>query len=552
MADHNFLDRNLVALSTRHSALATMLSGIASHPDLSVIESRKGPPVPILTREGRPFPIHSRFDPVSEGRRLAEEASDGFLVAFGLGGGYHLNPLLEKRTLTGLMVIERDLSFVRGILEKIDLTRLLSDSRVVLLVDPSPEELSRFILDRYLPVLYGNLGSITLRSRWDADPSWFSDRAEALRGLPEALGRDYTVQTRFGRRWFVHTILNLPRSEEVRAVLPPARRLLVTAAGPSLQQQLPEIRKRHAGGATLLATDTSLPLLASEGIIPDIVLSIDCQIVSYHHFLKGLPESTVLILDLASPPVLTRQTERILFFSSGHPFSLYLNKLYRPFPILDLSGGNVTHAAASLAQAAGAREVYLYGADFSYPSGQPYARGTYLFPYFQSRSVRTEGSECLFYKFIRDARPRRESTGNSWRFLTSAMDHYRKSLEIAVDSMDFTLFPAEGNGVPIRSKTDRPFRVGKNNDRFVPVLSAGPVTTGWKEFLDDYGRRLEALPPLNGPPQDYLADLGTENRQAWATLLPSAATFRGESPDGPTAVEEARKWTLERIRRIPR
>ena len=552
MLNRNFLDRNLVALSTHHSELARSLSDIASHPDLSVIESRKGPPVPILLREGRTFPMHSRFDPVSEGRRLAEEAPEGYLVAFGLGGGYHLNPLLEKRTLTGLIVIERDLSLIRGILERIDLTRLLSDSRVVILVDPSPEALSRIVLERYLPVLYGNLGSITLRSRWDANPSWFSDRAKALRGLPEALGRDYTVQTRFGRRWFVHTMWNLSRSEEVRAVLPPARRLLVTAAGPSLQKQLPEIRKRHAEGAALLATDTSLPLLVSEGITPDMVLSIDCQVVSYHHFLKGLPESTILILDLASPPVLTRQTDRILFFSSGHPFSLYLNRLYRPFPILDLSGGNVTHAAASLAQAAGAREVYLYGADFSYPSGQPYARGTYLFPYFQSRSVRMTGSENNFYQFIRDSRPRRESVGDTWRFRTSTMDHYRESLEIAVDSMDFNLIQAEGEGVPIHSNAERHFTVGKDNDRFVPLLSAGPVTTGWREFLNDYSSRLEALPPLIGPPQDYLAELDMENRQAWATLLPSAATFRGRSSDGPAAVEEARKWTLERIRRIPR
>ncbi len=508
-------------------------------------------PVPILHRNGRPFPMHSRFDPVSEGKRLAGEAPEGYLIAFGLGGAYHLNALLDKRTVTGLMVIEKDPTLLRGILENIDLTRLLSDSRALLLVDPSPEELSKIVLDRYLPVLYGDLGSITLRSRWDADSSWFSARAEALRGIPETLGRDFTVQTRFGRRWFVHTILNLSRTEEVRTLLPPARRLLVTAAGPSLQQQLPEIRKRHSDGATLLATDTSLPLLASEGIIPDIVLSIDCQVVSYHHFLKGLPKSTILVLDLASPPVLTRLSDKILFFSSGHPFSLYLNRLYRPFPILDLSGGNVTHAAASLAQALGAGEVHLYGADFSYPFGQPYARGTYLYPYFQSRSFRTTSSENFFWKFILDSRPRREVNGESWRLRTSSMDHYRESLENAVDSMDFQLIPAEGSGVTIRSYSDQSIKK-QQNDSFIPVLSAGPVTIGWKEFLSDYSRRLKALPPLNGPPQDYLAELGIENRQAWATLLPSAATFRDVAPDGPAAVEAARKWTLNRISRVPR
>ncbi|MCK5737325.1 MAG: DUF115 domain-containing protein, partial [Spirochaetaceae bacterium] len=376
--------------------------------------------------------------------------------------------------------------------------------------------------------------------------------AAALKGLPEALGRDFTVQTRFGRRWFVHTMLNLARSEEVSAVLPPARRLLITAAGPSLEQQLPEIKKRHSEGATLLATDTSLPLLVSKGIEPDIVLSIDCQAISYHHFLKNLPKSTILVLDLASPPVLTRLTEKILFFSSGHPFSLYLNKLYRPFPILNLSGGNVTHAAVSLAQSAGAKYVHLYGADFSYPFGQPYARGTYLYPHFQSRSRRVKSSEDYFWKFVADSHPRRETMGKKWRLRTSFMDHYREALEDSADSMNLNLIPAAGSGVPIRTRVDKDFGLQRRNNPIVSMISAGPVSIGWQQFLNDYAGRLESLPPLNGPPQDYLAELGAENRQAWATLLPSAATFRANSPDGPSAVEEARKWTLERIRRIPR
>ena len=552
MADESLFNRNLVTLGIRHPELAAILPEIPANPDLSIIKSRKGSLVPVLHREGHAFPMHSRFDPVSEGNRIAEEAPEGYIIAFGLGGAYHLKALLKKKTVTGLMVVEKDLSLLRAILELMDLTGLLSDSRVLLVIDPTSEDLSRIVLDRYLPVLYGNLGSITLRSRWDSNPDWFTRRAEALRGLPEALGRDYAVQTRFGRRWFVHTILNLARSEKVSAILPPARRLLITAAGPSLEQQLPEIQEKHSKGATLLATDTSLPLLITRGITPDIVISIDCQVVSYHHFLKGLPQSTVLVLDLASPPVLTRLTDKILFFSSGHPFSLYLNRLYRPFPILNLSGGNVTHAAVSLAQAAGAKEVHLYGADFSYPFGQAYARGTYIYPYFQSRSERTGSSEDSFWKFIRGSHPRRESNGEMWRIRTSFMDHYRESLEEAAESMNLNLIPAAGSGVPIRHRyIKKPVSTGKS-DSVVPILSAGPITIGWKDFLEDYASRLESLPPLNEPPQDYLAELDTENRQAWATLLPSAATFRSDSKDGPSSVKDAREWTLGRIRQIPR
>jgi len=544
MPDSSRLDRNLVTLSTRQPDLAARLGAADPAPDLEMIAARTGDPVPQLPRQGRGFPMHSRFDPAAEGRRLAQSAPVGYLVAFGLGGAYHLHPLLERTTLTGLLIVEKDLSLVRGLLERMDFTRLFADSRVLLLVDPRPEDLERMVLDRYLPVLYGDLGSITLRSRWDAETDWFQSRAEALKGLPESLGRDYTVQTRFGRRWFVHTLNNLARSEAVHAVLPPVRRLLVSAAGPSLEAQLPRIRRFQRDGDVLLATDTSLPLLSAAGLEPDIVLSIDCQVVSYHHFMARLPEHTVLILDLASPPLLTRRSDRILFFASGHPFSLYLNRLYRPFPRIDLSGGNVTHAALSLAEHMGAREVRLFGADFSYPRGRPYARGTYIYPYFLSRSHRTLGSEHSFWSFIHASRPVREILDDaSWRWRTAAMDRYRDILESTTSRWPYVLHPEPGLGVSIT--TAPPTQTVRGG--LSTMLSAGPRKQGWREFLGDYERRLNALPPLTGPPQDYLADLDAESRQAWATLLPAAATFRDRAVDGPSAVEDARLWTLNRI-----
>jgi len=550
MADNSLLNQNLLSLRTRHPDLAQHLSHTQPCENLSVMKSRKGPPIPVLKRAGRVFPMHSRIDPVAEGRRIAQGAPEGYLVAFGLGAAYHLNPLVDSDTLTGLLIVESSDAIVRGLMEFIDLRNLFSDSRVILLVNPSPELLVKTVLNRYLPVLYGNLGSITLRSRWDANPEWFSPRARAMQGLPEALGKDYTVQTRFGRRWFVHTLANLERSERVGAVIPPSQRILITAAGPSLEDQLPKLRKMQADGATLLATDTALPMLASSGIIPDIVLSIDCQAISYHHFLRGLPQKTALILDLASPPVLTRMTDNILFIASGHPFSLYLNRFYRPFPILDLSGGHVTYAAVSLARATGAQQVYLFGADFSYPSGQPYAKNTYLYPYFQSKSTRLNGSENSFYSFIWKSRPRRERKPDGWLWRTSSMDHYRESLEQAVSMMECDCHPIAGRGIPIRFADKASAHSENEHKEVLTMLSTGAISKKWPDFLEDYQLRISQLPPLNGPPQDYLEYLDTENRQAWATLLPTAATFRNESPNGPAAVEKSRRWTLARIQTL--
>ena len=544
MSDTRILDRNLAALSTGHQGLVSRLSRTEPASDLSFLTARSGAAVPVLQRKGRRFPMHSRFDPASEGEKLASGAGEGYLVVFGLGGAFHLFPLLERRSVTGLMIVEKDIALLRGLLEHIDLRNLFLDSRVLILVDSTPEELTRALLDCYLPVIYGNFAGLTLRPRWDADREWFAARAEALGDWLESLKRDYTVQTRFGRRWFVHTLANLARSEEVNAVIRPAGRLLITGAGPSLEEQLPKIRTLRKAGAFLAATDTSLPALRAASIPPDAVISIDCQVISFHHFLKGLPRETVLILDLASPPVLARLTDRVLFFTSAHPFSLYLNKLYRPFPLIDLSGGNVTHAAVSLAEAAGAREVHLFGADFSYPLGRPYAAGTYIFPYFHSRSTRITSAESDFRSFIANSHPRRENSGGGWRWRTALMDHYRDSLEKSVNRLNCTFTHEPGDG-PRVNQSPRPPR--PNGERIPSILSGGPVKTGRRDFIGDYRRRLEELPRFSGSPRDYLAGLSPENRQVWATLLPQAAGFREKCIDGPSAVEQARDWTIKRI-----
>lgn len=548
MNDNHIINRNLLALGMRHPDLVAQISQVSCQPNIQFIRSRTGLPVPILSREGRLFPMHSRFNPQEEGERIAKESPEGFLIAFGLGGAYHLLPLLQRKSLTGLIIVEKDIHMVRSILENINLTPLLSDSRVIMLVDISEKTLNQTILERYLPVLYGDLGTIYLRTRWESEPKWFSKMESSLHLLPEALSRDYTVQRKFGRRWFIHTIANIERSERFRCVLPPSRKLLITAAGPSLQEQLPLIHKMKQDGGTLLATDTSLPVLNAAKIIPNIILSIDCQAISYYHFFTGVPKESILVLDLASPPLLTRLTDKILFYSSGHPFSLYLNKYYRPFPIIDISGGNVTYGALSLAQAIGAREVHLFGGDFSYPNGRPYAQNTYIFPYFHSQSTRIKNSESGFWNFIANSHPRREAVEYGWRWRTSTLDHYKKSLEELIEGTSYNFIPAKGEGLSIKQIKNR--TISEAQSHMSTIVATGYEKQNWKQFLTDYQTQLQLLPPLKDIPQDYLEGLSLSNKQVWATVLPIAATFRDEAENGAEAVEMARRWILERIQTI--
>jgi hypothetical protein len=115
--------------------------------------------------------------------------------------------------------------------------------------------------------------------------------------------------------------------------------------------------------------------------------------------MQGLPSGMPLFVDLASPPTVTRMAARRYYFSSGHPLDRYVAARFRAFPILDTSGGNVTHAAVSLAEYMGAGKIQLYGADFSYPFGKSYARGTYIYPYFDLRQNRLRPFRVPVFRF---------------------------------------------------------------------------------------------------------------------------------------------------------
>lgn len=215
-------------------------------------------------------------------------------------------------------------------------------------------EIRSTVASTFLPAVAQDLRSLPLRAWCDREPEFFSRAVAELLAAVEEVRSDFSVQAHFGKRWFVNMILNLASAEKASTPLPSGDEAHVTAAGPSLEARLPSLGGRRQG-SILIATDTSLPALLRSGVHPDAVVSMDCQQHSCHHFLAGMPADTCFFFDLASPPFLARRAARRgRFFASGHPFARLAAARCRPFPRIDTSGGNVTHAAVSLAAALGA------------------------------------------------------------------------------------------------------------------------------------------------------------------------------------------------------
>lgn len=548
----SLLERNLLSLSARHPYLVTQLTRIEQDPPhVHFLSSRTQKEVVCIEQDHRLYPMHSLVDPEREGNRFLETyPPKGFFIFLGLGCGYHIVPFLEYKEVTTLLILDTGIDLFRAILGRIDLRKLLLDPRVFILIDPSPEAVQEFLLTHYIPSISGDMKTVPLRSRVDLANEFFQSCIESFQRGMEALSQDFTVQTQFGKKWFTNSLANLPLAEQATCTLTPKRKALITAAGPSLETSIEKIRKERKE-SLFIATDTSLPVLLEHGLIPDAVISIDCQHISYHHFLKGLPKEVPLVLDLASPPLLARLTKNIIFFASPHPFCRYISTYWRHFPSLDTSGGNVTHAAVSLALTLGVHQIYLYGADFSFPRGKSYARGSYLYPFFLARSNRYLPLESSFSHFLFSNQKLEKRKGvTGIRYIPLRMEHYRLHLEALLETAQANIVPVIEEGEPIHIPTN-PQR--KERELPMRIFSAGPKSCSWKEFLRSYLEDVQNLPLPFDPVISYLDSLPLDQRNLWTTLLPISAVIRkelGKKEVPPSSLLlESRTWALEKIQR---
>jgi hypothetical protein len=556
MMENAIFQRNMLALSSCDPRLSARINYTDESPSISFSDSRTGVPVPAQAVDGAPRPFHSLMDPLKEGEKyLSLYQGGGYILFLGLGAGYHILPFLKDNLVSEILIIDRDLAVFKSIIDRIDLCPLILDPRVHFLIDEEPDAVSAHVMNTFVPSMDGELKTVTLGSRINTDPGYFDAVMQSVKKNIDAIANDFAVQCKFGKTWLKNMLFNLRLAWESNLVLPglkPAERFIITGAGPSLEENM-KVLKKERKGAFLIASDTSYPALADSGILPDLVLSIDCQHISYHHFIRGLPPGIPLLMDLASPPVLTRLSSNFSFFGSGHPFSQYALNNFRNFIRLDTSGGNVAHTAFSLALKLGAREISLYGVDFAYVRGKTYSRGTYQYLYHLLYQTRLHPEEGAFFTSIFGGNPV-DKTPEDGRltYTTALMKGYRdsftglleKSSSARVMSHSYVKTPSLSPGKGARAE----------QASISGLLNPEPAAVPYGDFLGKYISKVEGLPEPYSPLKRYFSQLTFEQKDLWLTQFPLAAFLsrtyhketRRESHD---LLEKTRQMTLEWARK---
>jgi hypothetical protein len=528
MDKHIFFDRNLLVLSRSEPALCARLS--AAETTLGrfrFVEGLQGEIPAWVDSSGAAHTLHSLVSPEHEAVRLISTLNNGqYIVIMGLGAGYMAEAVLSRTDTARLLVIEYDINGFAELLCHYDYVKIFNDARFFILVDPEPSCIENYILDTFQPALHNGIRTLPLRARTIHDEAHFGPAADAVKSAVDQLASDYSVQAMFGRRWFSNIIHNLFNAEKQRGVIAPVKHAAICAAGPSLDLQLDIIAKERKT-FFLIAADTALSTLLEAGLPPDAVISIDCQHISYYHFMKYLPPDIPLFLDLSSPPLLTSIVKNYFFFSGGHPLSSYITRFFRPFPAIDTSGANVTYAALSLAEKLGAKSISVYGADFSYPKGKLYTRPAYLYSYFRRKQDRFMPAESFAASFLYNSKSlKRIENAASWYYETRPMSLYRKKFEQKASFINAGISIAPGEGAPVMFS--KPETHGRDTQKEGPahIFAAGKAFCGAKEFLSFYRKNINELPLPEENITNYQRKLPDMQRLVFTTLLPAAAAIK--------------------------
>lgn len=395
----------------------------------------------ISAKDGKIIPakgktaFHSKYAPEKEAESFASQFQEnGFFIILGLCGGYHIQKLHEKFPSSKIIVVESSKADIL-FLSKIECVKNLERQENIFITDL--ENLEKTILENYLPAVDGNLYFKPLRSYENEFPETVKKSEEIIQNALKIVSADFSVQKHFGKIWQKNIFENLSIAESCETFtdfikdFDTSKTAAVIAAGPSLNKSVLELKKNR-GKYFIISTDTAYGALEKNGVSADVVVSVDGQMVSHSHFMFKPQPQTKFVFDLCACPSAARKIlkdgNKIIFSESSHPLANFANHYdgKNHFVHLETGSGTVTIAAANFAAAAGFKQIKLFGADFSYIDGLPYAKGTYLDTNFRRNETRILNAETKFVNLLYRTKTIRISKNT---FTTEILQSYKTTME---------------------------------------------------------------------------------------------------------------------------
>ncbi len=329
-------EQNLRQLESAHYDIYEKIS----EPDFTWDEERaqmeyakNGEPVLIyISDDGSKEYLSSRYNPTREAEKYMEDSVDlpekATLVLMGFGNGAHIREFMSKSTRddTNCIVFEPSRDIFMRVLHDIDITDILEDKRVHIVVNEINDEMAGIYADIYI---YSENQKTNKHISLPKYRQLFSEPCnqflEILKNRYEDIEVEKNTIRAYGEQAAYNGIQNLCylpgcySSAEYIGKFPKELPGIVVAAGPSLEKNV-ELLKKAKGHALIIAVDTAVKTVMRHGIIPDMVISIDNHKPVRHFEVAGLAKVPFLAEMAMNTEVLEfLQPEKLIFYSADTP-----------------------------------------------------------------------------------------------------------------------------------------------------------------------------------------------------------------------------------------
>ncbi len=399
MTEMTLLIQNFTVLKKKNRPLYDLLESLPDDENITAESTGNGDPVPVVLVQGKKVLIHSRFNPVKEAERFISgiDPSDyDLIVVLGFGFAYHLQVLLEKMNNDSvLLVIEHNASMIRAAFSHRDLSTLLNDARLRIMLQPGEDDFAAILKGKSSK----RVSFITHRGSYQLDPEYYTSASGIARSYLSTKEVNIATLAKFEKIWSSNIARNIRQFiytpgagifyDKFRGM--PA---IIVAAGPSLDRSIEFIRQNR-DRALVIAVDTAYGLLVKNGIRPHFCLAVDPQVVNARYF-EGAPDTgTVLVADPTVHPAVFRLF-RGRAVTTGITFEMlkWIEKISGEKGEIS-HGGSVSTNAYDFAKRLGASPIVMVGQDLAFTGGYAHARGSYLDEQIHLKRTRTATAEMF-------------------------------------------------------------------------------------------------------------------------------------------------------------
>lgn len=366
---------------------------------VDIVKAKDGTEILQWNQDGRKYALNSTYRPLAEAETFTSQYGNlepgSILVVFGFGNGIFPEALVKMCTKLQVIPVfyEPSREVIASIKGRLSLQAFCKKNHCPLVSCQDWEQGEYLFRIEEFPLLleriinYRTMTKVcycVLPKYKDLFPEEYAAFKEQVEFRIAVARSNGNTNKKYAHRAVRNHIQNLRYlldsycSDDFVGLFPEELPAIIVSAGPSLEKNI-HILKEAKGKAFILCVDTAIRKVLQEGIVPDMMISVDSR-KALHLFeddrIIGIPVAGVM--DINTEVLDKLKGSPIVFIDTKNK---YVQKLYRMsgHEIANLQlGASVATAAYAFCQYMGFKRIILVGQDLALTGNQMYAGGQKL------------------------------------------------------------------------------------------------------------------------------------------------------------------------------